>query len=147
MKNNTARNWLASLLAVSLLCSVFFVARADGPAQTLQPHSQLPVQLNSSRPDAALVAVPGPDARALSHYRSSLVLLGVLILWNLFIPALFLFTGLSARMRSWAARWGRKWYFTFVLYCIAFGLVYYLVSLGYHTEDPRRGRTALYPGA
>jgi STE24 endopeptidase len=40
-----------------------------------------------------------------------------------------LFTGLSARMRSWAERLGRNWYFTFALYCIAYGLVYFLVSL------------------
>jgi hypothetical protein len=73
--------------------------------------------------------VPEPSAKALRHYRSGLVLLGVFILWTPFIPAVLLFTGLSARMRSWAERLGRKWYFTFALYCIAFGLVYYLVSL------------------
>jgi Zn-dependent protease with chaperone function len=89
----------------------------------------IPVQLNHSKPDTSLVAVPEPSAKALSHYRSSMALVGVLILWNLLISALFLFTGLSARMRSWAERWGREWYFTFALYCIAFGLVYYLVSL------------------
>jgi Zn-dependent protease with chaperone function len=112
-----------------LLCLVFFGVRGNEPAKTSPPHSWLSVQLNHSNLDTSLVAVPEPSAKALQHYRSSLVLVGVFILWNLLIPMLFLFTRFSARMRSWAERWGRKWYFTFALYCIAFGLLYYLVSL------------------
>ena len=129
MNINPAQKWSVSLLVVTLLCSVFLVTRGDEPVQTSQPHSQISARLNNSKPDAALVAVPEPSAKALRHYRSGLMLLGAFILWTPLIPALFLFTGLSARLRSWAERLGRRWYFTFALYGIAFGLVYYLVSL------------------
>jgi Zn-dependent protease with chaperone function len=125
---------LAFGAAVSLvwLCLVSFDARADGPVKTPPLPSPLPVQLNSSNLNTSPVAVPEPSARALQHYRSSLVFAGVVILWNLFLPVLILFTGYSARLRSWAARWGRNWYFTFVLYCLALGVLYYLVSLPLH---------------
>src|ERR1035437_555284 len=129
MNNNPARKWSVALLAVSLLCLAFFIARGEEAVQASQPHSLISVQLNDSKPDTSLVAVPEPSAKAHMHYRSGLVLLGAFILWTPLLPALFLFTGLSARMRSWAERLGRKWYFIFALYGLAFGLVYYLVSL------------------
>ena len=74
--------------------------------------------------------MPEPSAKALNHYHSGMVLLGVSILWNMLIPALFLFTGLSARIRTWAEHVGRRWYFSFGLYCLAFGLLYYLTRQG-----------------
>jgi Zn-dependent protease with chaperone function len=125
---------LAFGASVSLLwlCLVSFDARADEPVKTSPPSSQLPVQLHSSNLDISPVAVPEPSAKALQHYRSSLGFAGVAILWNLFLPMLVLFTGFSARLRSRAARWGRNWYFTFVLYCVALGAIYYLVSLPLH---------------
>jgi Zn-dependent protease with chaperone function len=54
------------------------------------------------------------------------------MLWNLLLPGLALFTGFSARLRTWAERWGRNWYFTFALYCVALGGLYYLASLPLH---------------
>lgn len=112
-----------------LLCPLFFVARADESAQTSQPHSQLSVQLNTSKPDTSLVAVPEPSAKAISYDHGRMALLGVVTLWNLAIPALFLFTGFSARIRSWAERTGRKWYYGFALYSIVFFGLFYVVSL------------------
>jgi len=94
--------------------------------------SQTPRQLDQATPDTTPVAVPEPSAQALSHYHSSLALVGALIGWNLMIPGLFLFTGFSARMRSWAERWGRKWYFTFALYWLGFWLLYSLACLPLH---------------
>jgi len=120
---------LGACVCLVLVCSAFCGVLDNAPAKPPLPFSQPTVQLDKAQPDTSIVAVPEPSARALSHYRSILVLLGASIAWNLLILALFLFTGLSARMRSWAERLGQKWYFTFALYCIAFGLVYYLVSL------------------
>lgn len=117
-------NTVLRVICFTLLLSAFpFRAGAEDFTNTV------PVQLNNSKPDTSLVAVPEPGSKALSHYRSTMVLVGASILWNLLIPALFLFTGLSARMRSWAERLGRKWYFTFALYGIAYGLVYFSASL------------------
>jgi Zn-dependent protease with chaperone function len=111
------------------LCFVCPGVCGSEPANTPPPPSQLPAQIEHLAPDTSPVAVPEPDAKALSHYHSGMTLVGVFILWNLLILMLFLFTGFSARTRSWAERWGRRWYATFVLYCIGFGLVYYLASL------------------
>ena len=111
------------------VCLVFAVSGVHNEsAKTSPPPSRILVQPNNSQADTSPVAVPEPSVKALNHYRSGMELVGVIILWNLLIPALFLFTGLSARMRSWAERLGRNWYFTFALYCIAYGLVYSLVS-------------------
>lgn len=115
--------------AIRVICFTLLLSAFPFRARAEDFTNAIPVQLNHSRPDTSLVAVPEPSAKALSYYRSTMGLLGVCVLWNLLILALFLFTGLSARMRSWAARLGRKWYFTFALYCIAFDLVYFLVSL------------------
>ena len=125
----TSRITFAACVCVALLCLGLFGAQADEPAKTSSLHSQPSVQVTNSSLDTSLVAVPEPSAKALQHFHSSMMLVGTSILWNLLIPALLLFTGFSARMRSWAERWGRRWYFTFALYCVAFGLLYYLVSL------------------
>lgn len=75
------------------------------------------------------MAVPEPSAKALGHYHESLWQLGAQILWMLLVPALILFTGFSARLRTWAERLGRRWYLTFALYAIAYGVFYFVISL------------------
>jgi STE24 endopeptidase len=45
------------------------------------------------------------------------------------VPLLFLFTGFSARLRSWAQRVGRKWFFVIVLYFLAALLISALANL------------------
>ncbi len=115
-----------------LLCSVFGVSRAAEPANTSPSPSQLSIHPNQPPPGAAPVAVPEPSAKALNHYRSGMRLVGLFLVWNLLLPTLLLFTGLSARLRSWAERLGRKWYFTFALYWMACVLAYFVVSLPLH---------------
>jgi Zn-dependent protease with chaperone function len=123
--------WFAfgACVCMVLLFLVFFSIQNNESAKTSPIPSQIPIQPNNSQSHASPVTVPEPSAKALNHYRSGMALIGIIILWSLLIPALFLFTGLSARMRSWAERLGRRWYSTFALYCIAFCLLYYLVSL------------------
>lgn len=48
--------------------------------------------------DASPVAVPEPSEKAMRYYRSGNVLWFVNLFWGLLIPALFLFTGFSARI-------------------------------------------------
>ena len=68
----------------------------------------------------SLVAVPEPTSKALEYYRSSNVLWTVDTLLGLLIPALFLFTGFSAKLRSVAFRIGRRWLPSVALYAILF---------------------------
>ncbi len=75
------------------------------------------------------MAVPEPTPQALSYYRSGNVLWVVGNTWDLLIPSLLLFVGVSARIRDWAQRIGRKWFFIIGLYFIAFSLIIFLVDL------------------
>ena len=75
------------------------------------------------------VAVPEPSPQALSYYRSGNVLFVIGSLWDLLIPSLLLFAGVSGRIRDWARRTGRKWFFEIGLYFIAFTVILFLVDL------------------
>jgi STE24 endopeptidase len=123
--------WLAFGVCLTLvvLCLVVFGMRNNESAQP--PASAVPpsAQLNNVNPAEAAVAVPEPSAKAVSHFHSILVILPIIIAWNLFFPALFLFTGLSAKLRSWSEKVGRNWYFAFCIYCFLFGLIFFLLSL------------------
>jgi STE24 endopeptidase len=76
----------------------------------------------------APVPVPAPDSQALSYYRSGNALWIINQVWVLLVPALFLFTGFSARIRNWAQRLGRRWPFVIVLYLITFVGLNYLID-------------------
>jgi STE24 endopeptidase len=99
------------------------VARADEPVVAVQTNS------TSTSLNVSTMAVPVPGEKAVRHYHASIALGVTAILWSFLSPALFLFTGWSARIRSWAQRQGQNWYITFVLYAVAFGLLYFLVNL------------------
>jgi Zn-dependent protease with chaperone function len=116
-------------LLLALACFIFSAARAEGLGSPQRTNTADQLAVKNGTNDTSLVAVPEPSPKSLAHYRSSLALLGVILLWNLVFPAVILFTGFSAWMRSSAARLGRKWYFTYALYCVAYIAIYYLVSL------------------
>jgi STE24 endopeptidase len=73
--------------------------------------------------------VPLPTEKAVRYYRSGNILWIVDQIWGLLIPALFLFTGFSARIRSWAQRLGRKWFFVIGIYLVIFAVLNSLISL------------------
>jgi Zn-dependent protease with chaperone function len=75
------------------------------------------------------VPVPPPSDKALSYYRSGNVLWVVDLVWGLLIPALFLFTGFSARIRTWAQKLGRKWFFVIGIYFVIFLILNFIIDL------------------
>ncbi|MBK6799077.1 MAG: M48 family metallopeptidase [Acidobacteria bacterium] len=75
------------------------------------------------------VAVPEPTEKALRYHRSGIVLWLFGTFWGILIPALFLFTGLSARIRTLAQKIGRKWFFVIVIYLTIFTLILYVIDL------------------
>ncbi len=79
---------------------------------------------------AGPVVVPAPSEQALRYHRSGNLLWAVDQILGLALPALLLFTGLSARMRAVAATIGRgHFYPTLVIYlALLFGLLF-LVQL------------------
>lgn len=92
----------------------------------------MPVQLNilcnvPSQAEAQVV-VPEPSPLALQYYRSGNVLWVIGSVLGFLIPALFLFTGLSARLRALAYRIGRRWFLALVIYALLFTVAYGLLT-------------------
>jgi STE24 endopeptidase len=75
------------------------------------------------------VAVPEPTPLAIRYYRSGNVMWGIGTALSLLIPAVFLFTGFSARLRTVAFRLGRRWYWSLALYALLFTVTTALLSL------------------
>src|SRR5712671_284057 len=69
-----------------------------------------------SSDDSTPVPVPEPSEKALQFYRSGNLLWCLRVLWEVLVPVLVLFTGLSARIRNRAERIGGKWFFVVVIY-------------------------------
>jgi Zn-dependent protease with chaperone function len=125
----------AGLLALLLApCAARSVAAQEPPAPAA-------VAAAPSAPvETGPVAVPEPTEKAMRYYRSGNVVWAVDTLLGLLVPALFLFTGFSARIRDLARRVGRKWLFTIALYFILFSLVSFVLTLpwSYYTEFVRQ---------
>ena len=75
------------------------------------------------------VPVPEPSEEALRYYQSGNVLWLVDVAWGLLVPGLFLFSRLSARIRAWARRLGRWWFFVVGIYFLIFYTLYSLIGL------------------
>jgi STE24 endopeptidase len=83
----------------------------------------------SRQADTALVMVPEPTPLALSYYRSGNVLWGVGTVLSLVLPALLLWTGWSARLRTLGLRFGRRWLPSLMIYALLFTGVMALLGL------------------
>jgi STE24 endopeptidase len=81
------------------------------------------------RADTALVSVPEPSPRALQYYRSGNALWAVGTLLGLLLPAVLLWTGWSARLRTLAFRVGRRWLPSLMIYALLFTAVMALLGL------------------
>lgn len=112
-------------LLAGLIAGPLFAQPAAAP-MTPAPPSASPVAASApSQP----VPVPAPSDKAMQYYRSGNVLWVIQTLWGFAVPALLLFTGLSARMRDAARSVGRNWFFTIVIYGLFFTVVTFLLSL------------------
>src|SRR5262245_16570730 len=113
----------------ALLLAGAFCLLLTSAASAQQPTATPDSQRASAQSPAAYVPVPEPSEKALSYYRGGIVLWVVNVLWGLLIPALFLFTGFSARIRDWAKRIGRWWFFTIGVYFAIFMIINFAIDL------------------
>ena len=109
------------------------LARADEPVMVAPINSPV-ANAQITNANTSIVPVPMPGEKAVRRYHATVIVVGAAIIWSFLAPALILFTGWSARIRSWAVRRMRNWYignwyFTFALYGLAFSLLYFLVNL------------------
>jgi Zn-dependent protease with chaperone function len=86
-----------------------------------------PLQLQ--RPAADTVVVPEPSALAIQYHRSGNVLWAVETGLGMIIPAVLLFSGISARMRSLSQRVGRRWFLTLLVYALLFTVLVAVLTL------------------
>lgn len=113
----------------TLLLIVVFCLLLTSLASAQQPTATPDSQQSSAQSGAAPVQVPEPGEKALSYHRSGIVLWIVNVLWGLLIPALFLFTGFSARIRDWAKSIGRWWFFVIGGYFAIFLIFNFVIDL------------------
>src|SRR5579872_1317387 len=77
--------------------------------------------------DCAHVVVPEATEQAMRYYHSGNILWIFNQLWGLIIPLLFLMTGFSGILGSWAKKSGKKWFFSLVIYLVLFVAIYKLL--------------------
>jgi len=96
-----------------------------------QPTTNAPAaqQPDTSVAESGRVPVPEPTERAVEYYRSGNVIWLISTAWSIILPAVILFSGLSARIRDLAERLGKKWFVALELYLILFLALMYLVNL------------------
>src|SRR5262245_48438461 len=112
----------------ALLLIVSFCLFLTSSVYAQQPTATPDSRQTSAQSPTAPVPVPEPSEKALSYYRSGIVLWVVNVLWGLLIPALFLFTGFSARIRDWATRIGKWWFFIIGVYFTIFLLINFVID-------------------
>ncbi len=122
------------VLVVTILLSAFPAAQAqtqDSGVEAVKLSEQVAaegVALKKEGPSEPVV-VPETSEKAMRYYRSGNVLWWVNLLISLLIPVLFLWSGFSARLRSWAMGLGKKWFLALAVYLVAFNLINYLLNL------------------
>ena len=79
--------------------------------------------------EATPVAVPPATPTALRYYTSSNRLWALEQVVSIVLLAIILFSGMSARLREWAQRIGRNWFFTIVVYFALFTIVTFVITL------------------
>lgn len=92
------------------------------------PQGETPAPSRDST-QTAEVKVPEPSPLAIRYYRSGNVLWAVGTGLSLLLPALLLYTGWSARMRSTAFRLGRSWLPSLMVYALLFTAVSAILGL------------------
>ena len=107
--------------------ALLLVLTADVHGQTQAPAGDAPATQQPASSD--LVAVPEPSEQAKAYYRSGNVLWVLDTAWALILPALLLWTGLSARLRDWARAAGRKWFFIVAIYWVLFTIAMTAIDL------------------
>jgi Zn-dependent protease with chaperone function len=91
--------------------------------------SQIGAQTDSAGQSHAEVQVPEPSPLALQYYRSGNLLWALGTALSLLVPALLLFSGFSARLRTLALGLGRRWLPALMLYAFLFAIVTALLTL------------------
>jgi Zn-dependent protease with chaperone function len=126
---HSGKDFEEAMRAPFLIITLFLLTSvAHAQQSTATPPARQQTEI-SAQQSSAPVPAPEPSEKALSYYRSGIALWIVSIVWGLLIPALFLFTGFSARIRDWAQGLGRKWFFVIGVYFAIFSVINFVIDL------------------
>ena len=126
MKRTILTILTALLLTSSLLAASAPAAGPDpGAASSASPLTPPATPAVDNGP----VAVPEPSAKAVSYHRGGVWIWLFEMAFGLLLPAAFLFSGLSARIRDLAQRIGRRWFLTIAIYISIFSLLSAVIEL------------------
>jgi Zn-dependent protease with chaperone function len=119
-----------------MLLAILFATAMSGAPMQEQPAATPAAAVDETAP----VEVPAPTEKALRYHRSGNVVWVVDIVWSFAMLVVILATGLSATLRNWSQRIGRKWFFTLVIYFVLFNLITSVVDLprAYYEEFVRQ---------
>jgi Zn-dependent protease with chaperone function len=127
------------MLATFLLSLVLTAGQTDA-APAIHAPTQIPTTAPASADETQAVDVPPPTEKALQYRASGNILWVIDHVWSMLMLVVLLATGLSARLRDWSHRIGRKWFFTLAIYFILFNLITSVVDLprAYYVEFVRQ---------
>ncbi|WP_165250698.1 M48 family metallopeptidase [Paludisphaera soli] len=116
--------WGAAVVLIGVAMSV--AARAkETPTVPAPARAEAVAEVDESEP----VAVPEPSEKAMTYYRTGMGWWAFNRVWGLALPALIVFTGFSARLRTVAAKVGRGWLGTVAVFIPLYLLVTALIEL------------------
>ena len=94
------------------------------------------ILLTAPPAQCAHVAIPQASELAMEYYRSGNLLWIVQQFWSLAVPLLILAAGWSGKLGRLSHLWGRKWYFSLVVFLALFIALFQLLNfpLDYYSE-------------
>lgn len=128
------------MLPTLLLSLVLTVSSSEAVTSADQAPEQPAAAASPAVDETQPVEVPPPTEKALQYHASGNILWAVEQAWSFLILIALLATGLSARLRDWSQRIGRKWFFTLAVYFILFTIITSVVDLprAYYVEFVRQ---------
>ena len=110
-----------------------------------QPAGPPPTTSAPTISETTPVEVPSATPTALRYYTSGNWLWVLDQVLSIALLAVILFSGFSAKLRSWAQRIGRNWFFTTVVYVALFTIVTFVIALPLHLLRGVRAPARLRP--
>jgi STE24 endopeptidase len=114
-----------TIRSVVLIITLLLLIPGTLSAQSVQPADSA----STIAVDRAPVPVPEASEKAMEYYNSGNILWVVDTLWGFLIPAIFLFTGFSARIRTWARSIGKSWFWEVGIYFALFSVITFIINL------------------
>ena len=116
-------------LAAALLVLAGLLATPALPAQVREAGEAAAAPIAGGAAPSAPVPVPEPSETAMRYYRSGHWVWATYVLWGFAVPALILWSGLSARLRDLAGRASRRFYVQLVIYFALYAALNWIADL------------------